>query len=571
MRPHLHAVCITLALAGNWHVLGADDPLPATGDDGSCSGSVSAVLREAAQIAVCQDEEQRYWRDRVLLQIAEAQIRAGDFDGAEHSINRAKKEYDAHTAAMHLAEALAGAGHCERAFQVLREMGSDYDSRAGYLDDRIRMRWLEYLIATGDLPRAALAVEELKVPSFRPEGLRKLALAHAHSGDNATAQRCLQDAIVACPPIAAEFTRAECLWQIADAQIALSEAECASSTIDQLLALTDSFRDGWAKVAALREAAIRTAQLGDRERSRRLFQKAIDASASIAPPTPLPALNRIRALVTIAQAQAALGYLDDARETAERIKRDNSGNTYDSDLEEALFSVALAQARSGDVGGARATVIAFRYPVQYETEILVDRVRIQIQHGQLADSLATARQIPRPCYKAIAFLNIANEHAEAGDKMTAQAVAGQIQLTREDHRVFLPCDQGPFDYRRPRTWGIEYEASFTNSSRHAAIQAASEVAAAAMTLSLTLGEEYVESYAIMFKDFDCEVTQALARTHVVRGDTHEALAWAEKIGSNQKIKSAEDAAEVFSVQRRIHALLGVAEGILDKQATARAQ
>jgi hypothetical protein len=240
-------------------------------------------------------------------------------------------------------------------------------------------------------------------------------------------------------------------------------------------------------------------------------------------------------------------------------------------LEDSLFSVAVAQATSGNVGDARATVSTFRNSVWYETKMLADRARMQIGRGQLADSLATARQIPRPSYQAIAFLNIANEHAEAGDKMTAQAVAGQIQLTREDHRVFLPCDQGPFDYRRPRTWGIEYEASFTNSSRHAAIQAASEVAAAAMILSLTLGEEYVESYAIMFKDFDCEVTQALARTHVVRGDTHEALAWAENIGSNQKIKSAEDAAEVFSVQRRIHALLGVAEGILDKQATARAQ
>jgi tetratricopeptide (TPR) repeat protein len=532
---------------------------------------VSAVLREAAQIAACQDEEQGYWRDRVLLQIAEAQIRAGDFDGAEHSINRAKKEYDAPTAAMHLAEALAGAGHCERAFQVLREMGSDYDSRPGYSGDRIRMRWLEYLIATGDLPRAALAVEELKVPSFRPEGLRKLALAYSHGGDSAAAQRCLQDAIVACTPIAAEFTRAECLWQIADAQIALSEAECASSTIDQLVALADSFTDGWGRVTALHEAATRTAQLGDREKARRRFQKAIDARASITPPTPLPATNRIRALVTIAKAQAALGYLDDARDTAERIKRNNPGNTYDSDLEEALFSVAVAQATSGDVSGARATLRSFRNSDPYETEILVDRVRIEIQHGQVAESLATAQQIPRFSYKAIAFLNIANEHAEAGDKMTAQAVAGQIHLTREDHRVFLPCDQGPFDYRRPRTWGIEYEASSTNSSRHAAIQAASEVAAAAMTFSLTLGEEYAESYAIMFKDFDCEVTQALARTHVVRGDTHEALAWAENIGSNQKIKSADDAAEVFSVQRRIHALLGVAEGILDKQAIARAQ
>lgn len=571
MRTSVHAVGITLAVGWICHVLRADDPSPTTGDDGSCSEAVRVVLREAAHIATCQDKTEGYWRDRVLLQIAEAQIRAGDFDGAAQSIDSANYESGAQSAALHLAEELAGAGNCERAFQVLRKIGSDYDSGPGFYDDRVRMRWLEYLLSDRDFRRAGLVVKEFVMPSSRPEGLRKLALAHAHGGDNATARRCLQDAIVACTPIADEFTRAKCLWQIVDAQIALSDAECASSTIDQLVALTDSFTDGSAKVAALREAAIRTAQLGGQEESRRLFQKAIDARASIAPPTPLPAANRTRALLTIAQAQAALGYLDDARETAGQIKRDNSGNAYDSDLEEALFSIAVARATSGDVDGARATISSFRNSIPYETKTLADRVRVQIGRGQLAEALATAQQIPDSSQRAIAFLNIAHEYAEAGDKTTGQAVAGQIHLTRELDRVFLRHDLGPFDYRTPRTWGIVYEESFTISSGLAATQVASEVAAAAMTLSLTLGDKYAESYAIMFKDFDCEVIRALARAHVVGGDTYEALAWAKNVGSNQKVKSTDDVAEVSAVQSRIHALLGVAEGTLDKQATARAQ
>ncbi len=177
----------------------------------------------------------------------------------------------------------------------------------------------------------------------------------------------------------------------------------------------------------------------------------------------------------------------------------------------ALFSVAVAQATSGDVGGARVTIRSFRNSVPYETEILADQAHIQIQRGQLAESLATAQQIPSPSHKAIAFLNIANEYAEAGDRLTAQAIAGQIHLTRENHRVLLPCELGPFDYREPRTWGIVYKAGSTFSRRLAAIQVASEVAAAAMTLSLALGEKHTVSYAILFKDFDCEVIQALAR------------------------------------------------------------
>jgi hypothetical protein len=90
-------------------------------------------------------------------------------------------------------------------------------------------------------------------------------------------------------------------------------------------------------------------------------------------------------------------------------------------------------------------------------------------------------------------------------------------------------------------------------------------------LSLSLGEEYAESYAIIFKDFNCEVIRALARAHVVGGDTYEALAWAEDVGANQIVKPTADTAGLFSVQSRIHALLGVAEGILEKQAADRAQ
>ena len=77
----LGAVGLTLALTWSCHVLRADDSSPTIGEDGSPSPSVKAILKEAAQIASRQDEEQGYWCERRLLRIAELQMRAGDFDG----------------------------------------------------------------------------------------------------------------------------------------------------------------------------------------------------------------------------------------------------------------------------------------------------------------------------------------------------------------------------------------------------------------------------------------------------------------------------------------------------------
>ena len=207
MRAHLRAVGLTLALTWSCHVLRADDSSPTIGEDGSPSPSVKAILKEAAQIASRQDEEQAYWCERALLRIAELQMRAGDFDGARDSIAKCNNSYGANASSVRLAEALAGAGDRERAFQVLREMGTDHGWRQDFLDDGVRMRWLEYLISTRDFRRADLAVEEFAVPNSRPVGLRTLALAYAEGGDNVAARRCLQDAIVACTPIADEFTR----------------------------------------------------------------------------------------------------------------------------------------------------------------------------------------------------------------------------------------------------------------------------------------------------------------------------------------------------------------------------
>jgi hypothetical protein len=106
--------------------------------------------------------------------------------------------------------------------------------------------------------------------------------------------------------------------------------------------------------------------------------------------------------------------------------------------------------------------------------------------------------------------------------------------------------------------------SFTLVGNGTSVQHSAEVAAAAMTLSQALEQKPAQSYAILFNEITNDaVTQALARAHAVSGDVREALAWAKQIGSDVTLKSANDDAG-WALGRRIHALIGAAEGILDR-------
>ena len=97
------------------------------------------------------------------------------------------------------------------------------------------------------------------------------------------------------------------------------------------------------------------------------------------------------------------------------------------------------------------------------------------------------------------------------------------------------------------------------------LERTAEVAAAAMAFAQAIGQVPDQSYAILFKEVNAkEVTQALARSHAATGGTKDAIAWAKQIGSSAKIGSDEKSDVAWAVEQRIHALIGVAEGMLER-------
>jgi hypothetical protein len=561
MRIGLTVICISLS----WGVpkCPAAEP-PRTSRKAEPGGpAVPDILREASEIILKQEEHQHYWSDRVLLHIAEVQVRARDFDGAFKSIRGSSYEYGRNAGLVHLAETLARDGKRERAFEVFRPMDSDHGCGEDYSHDLIQLRWIEHVIASGDLGQAGKAIEQLKSKGNRSEGLRKLAVAYAKAGDAARAEAQFTLAIDAASGLKDEVDRGWRLWETADAQLSVGKADAAKATIRQL-AETSNAKDTWAKFAALWRAAVLAAKAKDDQTAHQLFRRAIDAQKDV------NALNKLNALNQVAVAQADAGYIQDALKTASMVPHSENDFSQDGTREEALYAIAVAQLKANDVEGAVRTALSVKYYLQYRDDALHKIVDHQIAKRDLKAALTTAQKVDHPSRKATAILRIAAAHAKAGDRKTAADVAAQIDLA---HRDGLPTIRpGPFDYRIPRSWGISYDAwvGFTAASHFASIQRTAEVAAAAMTLAQALEQKPAQSYALLFNEiYAGEIIQALARAHAASGDAGEALAWAKQIGTSGKIKSTEDSETRWAVERRVHALVGVAEGILDRSGRSR--
>jgi hypothetical protein len=514
----LTVVCVLLA----WGIAtcAASEAPEATRKTEPVDSATQAILRETTQLILIQDEGEHYWYDSVLLDIGEVQIRAGDFEDALKSIRSCSDPYRRDVALIELAEALARGGTRKGAFEILRLL-SDHGSRED--EDRVHLRWIEQLIESRDLDRACKAVEELKCGSYRSKALRMLAVGYARSGDGALAAQQFALAIDTATALKDECDRARGFWETAEAQLSAGGIDAAKATILRLVE-TVQLRDPWTKITALSQCAILAALANDRGMARRLFRRALEAQRTLD-----DARQKNAALNRIAVAQAAVGYIDEARNTSSMIKHNEGDFTQDAEREQALFAIAQTQLKANDIDGALRTALSVQYYLQYRDDALQEIVDYQIAGRDLKRALAIAEKMDNPSRKAAAMLKVATAHAKSGGRRRAAEVAARIELTDRGGDLLPQIFQKQrFDYRLPRTWGVPYDEgfSFTIGSYLISVKRAQEVAGAAMALAQALGQQPAQSYAILFDDIQGEITGALARAHAACGQTREALAWA---------------------------------------------
>jgi tetratricopeptide (TPR) repeat protein len=464
-----------------------------------------------------------------------------------------------------LAKALARAGNKERAVEVAQLIDKSWRGT----QDPVLLQWTEYLIAKGDLQPADATIEQIKAPRERREAFQKLAVAYAGLGNAAESAKRFSQAVQAASEVKGDFDRAQAFAEIVEAQRGVGFDDAARKTLRRLVGIVADSNDSRAKVSALRECATLAARLKDGDLARSQFDQAISHHRT------LDESNRFEALQQIASAQASVGLIEDARRTASMIE--HSGKewewTRDGDREQSLYSIAVAQLNANDADGAVATAMSVKYFVQYRDDALNSVVTFHIAKRDFKSAFATTGKFENPSRKAAAILKVATAQAKAGDRKAAGQTAAQIKLTHrsEMRKRINGHDNSGFDYRRPQTWGESYDQSdfFTMASHQASVERTAAVAAAAMELAQALESTPDQSYAILFKDFNStEVIQALARTHATCGNTcgnvNDAVAWAKQIGTANKIPEEDKNRVRSAVQQRIHALLGVAEGMIDR-------
>jgi tetratricopeptide (TPR) repeat protein len=536
------------------------------GAEPSTTPKVKEILKEARGIAIRQEKQLRFFLWDCLPDIARLQLKAGNLDDSLAGLTGLTYPAARDALLIEIAEAMARAGRRKEAERIMQQVEPqfccDEDQAAGrkYLDDQIRIAFIDSQIAGGDLAGARQTATEVATPWRRPLMWQKLAVAYAKAGDRAMSQQAFRDAVSAAPipskknPDGA-YLRGSALCEIADAQSGVRDRQGAVETLRRLMEATLTIKDGFYRTEALFEAAVREAKLGDHAAAKRLFRQAIATCDEIKPPTPRPEDNNIICLRKIATAQAQVGYYEDAMQTARLIPKDNS---------EVITAVAAGKAKNGDISGAVAAAQSLEANSEGRTNALVAIVSVQIQKQDLQGALLTSEKIGDPLERTIVCLKIAAAFAGIGDHKWAEITAARIRLSREPRK-------GPrkvFDSQQPRTWGHLYEenAYFSVDSYRGEVDRAAKLAAAAMTLSQKLGKHYSTSYAVLFEDFDPRVVRELARAHAASGSPEEALAWSRQIGSSEATRSKEEWRDGRPIEQRVAALLGTVEGILERQA-----
>jgi tetratricopeptide (TPR) repeat protein len=513
----------------------ADPPAAAHNFD---LATITTALNDARAIALKQDKSQDFWTSTTLLNIGKVEIRARDFDGAVRSIRSSTYDYGRNSGMIDVAEALAGDGQRDRAVQTLGTIGG---WRHEYLDDGVQMATVVHLIAKGDLTAAGQAADQVKSSRCRPEAMRRVAIANAKARNIDQAKKLFERSLesVAKPLYDSDALRAYC--DVADAQLSLEWTADAKTTVKRLVEDV-KLTDPWTRFCALMHSGELAAKANDHDGARRLFEKARAAQKDV------DSLNTNNALEQLAMSLARSGFYEEARETW-------AGG-------QVQIAIVQAQLKAGDTAAAMRTTEStkfYRRDTDSARQAIVDHL---LAKKDLDSALKMVETIEDPIEKAKASLRVAIAHARSGDRKTAAEIASRVKLSHQ--RRFEEDRVDRFDFRDPATWGVHYEEGFTMMSWHFVTERAAQISGLSMTLANLLSQRPTQPYAKSFSDIrSTEIVRALARAHAATGDAQEALAWARQIGTDGKV-DAKEIKSSWEIAQRIDALVGAAEGMLDR-------
>jgi tetratricopeptide (TPR) repeat protein len=449
---------------------------------------------------------------------------------------------------MDLAQGLARDGQLDEAFRVVAEDAS----RTGKSDDKeldeVRVRWVEHLIATHNLSAASDSVELIKSLRPRSTAFIRLAIAYAENGNRVQAFELLRREA----GIAAKDQDSLILRSIAETLLALDDVDEAKAVVQELIACANQ-ADTWTKARLLGSCAMLTAKAGDRQTSRQLFSLAVDCRNQ--PPTGDAGEFRSRmtgALAYISTCLATVREFDEALKIAEMVRAHSGNHVYN----QVLCFISMSQAAAGEFPAAIRTATMIENQRGDHDMAIVYVVDHQIAREQFGAALATSKIIDGDSLRDLNMLKVAGAMASASDISSAKQVALMFCRRAKNPILYFDTKKGVFGLLPSASWDAVRMYGNTRLIRNGVGQDA-EIAAAAMGLLFRLKQTQIDLFTNPYQSIQkSDYAREFGRVYAASGDPNQALVWA------REVNRAEDPTQIRKI--RVGALIGVAEGILDR-------
>ena len=265
---------------------------------------------------------------------------------------------------------------------------------------------------------------------YRVEALARIAVEQSVAGDTAGAVETIALALEVAEAIADEGDRSEALVHVVWAQAVTGDAAGAFATAE---ATTD---DG-DRMRALARAALVFLDAGAKADAVQAVTRLAGAVVNNSNPNGSDHLNMAVTAWLQAMTWDAIGALEAAEAIADNEVRAGT-----------LLAVAVAQAETGDLAGAKGTIaraleaVAAMASADDRDKFLTAAAWVQAYVGDIGDGLETAEAVSRLELRALALSLVATVRARMGDPLGTGETADEALATLE-RRAWLGLDFKP--------------------------------------------------------------------------------------------------------------------------------
>ena len=264
----------------------------------------------------------------------------------------------------------------------------------------------------------------------------------------------LNEALTIARGIADAHDRAQALSAVAEAQTKAGDAPGAARSIAEALAIAQSITHAYERAQALSAVAEAQTRAGDALGAARSIAEAlatargINSDDDVGDFVPTDVAPRVRPLIAVAEAQAKAGDISGARRSISEALATSSSDFPISETlasQSALVAVAGAQAKLGDIPGALATVRSIRSQgsrLEALSAIAEAQARLGDAPGaaqSITQALVYARQPNLDVVRIYLLSVIAEAQARLGDApgaagsiAEAEALAAALQEEQEE-------------------------------------------------------------------------------------------------------------------------------------------